>query len=73
MTGRIGAPLHGGFFFGENDGVFHLDSGFGFEHKDGIGGFSHEIGLVFELVGAMAVIDLKLSLGRLEPFDRIAL
>jgi hypothetical protein len=61
MVCGVGAPVYRRFLFGEDDWVFHLVAGFGFEHEDRIGGFSHEIRLVFEMVGAVPVKDLELA------------
>ncbi|MGB8719711.1 MAG: hypothetical protein WCD46_10420, partial [Desulfobacterales bacterium] len=69
----MGAPFYRSFLFGENDWVFHLVAGFGFEHEYRIGVFSHEIRLVFEMVSTMPVKDLELPLCGFEPFERVAI
>ncbi len=69
----MGAPFSRSFHFGDNDWVFHLVAGFRFEHEYPISGFSHEIRLVFEMLGAMPVKDLELPFGGLEPFERVAI
>src|SRR5690348_9224373 len=44
-----------------------------FHHQDGVLGLCDEVGDVFGLLAAMLVVHLELALGRLEPFQRIAL
>jgi hypothetical protein len=50
-----------------------VDSGLGFHHEYGRYRFRHEVRDVLRLLTAQLVVNLELTLGRLEPFRRVAL
>lgn len=66
------APFDGGVALREDNWIFQLIAGFGFEHVDGVGGLGDEVGLIFGVVSTLAVEDLELTPGRLEPLEGVA-
>src|SRR5689334_22528511 len=53
--------------------IRHLIRSFRLKHENSFACFGHEVWLILRSVSAALVVDLELTLGRLEPFQRLAL
>ena len=70
--GGVVTPADSGVLFDSHFGGSHFITGLGFQHVDAFLGLGDKVRLVFALVHAPLVEDLKLASCRLEPFERLA-